>query len=722
MNDVIFNTPDIEVERYELFEDPLYSFVPDRREFVKFLGGGLLFFLLADELPAQQPKGGGGNRPQELSAWLQIDEKGQITVATGKTEVGQNIRTSLTQVVAEELRAPMSSIRLVMADTDLVPFDGGTAGSRTTPDMSPQLRRVAAAAREMLIDLAAEQAKVERNTLDVADGKVLHAPSKRSFTYGELAKGKKLTKTIGANTPTTPVEKWKIAGTSAPKVDGRAMVTGKHRYTSDVKLPGLLYGKVLRAEHLGSALASAELGAAQKLPGVTAVRDGDFVGVAAPSEFAADQALAAIKAEWKPSSDTSSSKTLFDDLKKNAGKGGGKGGGGGFGGGKTTVGSIEKGLAAAAFKVQASYTIAYIAHVPLEPRAAVAEWKDGKLTVWTGTQRPFGVKSDLARAFGLAQDKVRVIVPDTGSGYGGKHTNEAAIEAARLAKAAGKPVKLVWTREEEFTLAYFRPAGLIEVNAGVSKDGLITAWDFHNYNSGGSALRPLYEIPNLRTEFHSSRAPLRQGSYRALASTANHFARESHIDDLARAVKMDPLEFRLKNLKDTRYRAVLQAAAKQFGWGVAKPAANHGFGIAGGTEKNSYLATCAEVEIDPMSGAVQIVRLVSAFDCGTVINPEHLKNQVEGCMVMGIGGAMFEAIHFENGKIANPRFAKYRVPRFSDSPAMEVVLMDRKDLAPAGAGETPIIGVAPAVGNAIFQATGTRLRSMPMVPEGLKKT
>jgi isoquinoline 1-oxidoreductase len=281
-------------------------------------------------------------------------------------------------------------------------------------------------------------------------------------------------------------------------------------------------------------------------------------------------------------------------------------------------------------------------------------------------------------------------------------------------------VKLVWTREEEFTWAYFRPAGVIEVNAGVSKDGTLTAWEFHNYNSGGSSIRPLYEVPNLKTAFHSARAPLRQGSYRALAATANTFARESHIDDLAKAVGMDPLEFRLKNLKDERLRAVLEAAAKQFGWGKAKPAADHGFGIAGGSEKASYVATCAEVAVDREGGKVKVVRLVTAFECGKVVNPEHLKNQVEGCLMMGLGGALFEAIRFEDGKILNPSFSRYRLPRFSDLPVMETVLLDRKDLPSVGAGETPIVAVAPAVGNAIFQATGRRLRSLPMVPDGLK--
>jgi isoquinoline 1-oxidoreductase len=330
------------------------------------------------------------------------------------------------------------------------------------------------------------------------------------------------------------------------------------------------------------------------------------------------------------------------------------------------------------------------------------------------------VRSELARAFGVPQERIRVIVPDMGSGYGGKHTGEAAVEAARLAKAAGKPVKLVWTREEEFTWAYFRPAGVIEVTSGVRKDGTITAWEFHNYNSGGAALNPPYEIAHQRRVVHNSRAPLRQGSYRALAATANHFARESHIDDLAHAVAMDPLEFRLKNLKDPRLRAALEAAAKQFGWGKGTPPSNHGYGIAGGTEKGSYVATCAEISVDRSSGKVQVLRLVNAFECGAILNPDHLKNQVEGAVIMGLGGALFEAIRFADGKILNAGFSRYRVPRFSDVPTLETVLLDRKDLPSAGAGETPIVAVAPAIGNAIFQATSKRLTSLPMVPNGFK--
>jgi isoquinoline 1-oxidoreductase len=487
------------------------------------------------------------------------------------------------------------------------------------------------------------------------------------------------------------------------------MVTGKHQFASDVALTGMLHGKVLRGPTLNARFVSVDLAPAQALPGVIAVQDGEFVGVAAPTVQRAEEALAAIKADWM-SSDEPSGKTLYEDLKRDS-QPGGRGGRGG-----ENRGSIEKGLEQADHKLKATFRIAYIAHAPLEPRAAVAQWKDGQLAVWTGTQRPFGIQGNLAEAFGITPEKVHVIVPDTGSAYGGKHTNEAAAEAARLAKAAGVPVKLVWTREEEFTWAYFRPAGVIEVEAGVNKDGMLVAWDFHNYNSGGSSIGPLYDIPNVRTAVHSSRSPLKQGSYRALAATANTFARECHIDDLAGAAGLDPLEFRLKNLTDPRLRAVLEASAEKFGWRTYKPIEGRAAGLACGSEKGSYVATCAEIAVDKSSGKVQVIRAVTAFECGAIINPEHLKNQVEGSVIMGLGGALFEAIEFDGGKITNASFGAYRVPRFSDLPELETVLVNRPDLPSAGAGETPIIAIAPAIGNAILAATGKRLRALPMSP------
>jgi nicotinate dehydrogenase subunit B len=527
-----------------------------------------------------------------------------------------------------------------------------------------------------------------------------------------LTKGQKLVKSVSSEGAVTEPKDWKIAGTSAAKVDGRDFVTGKHKYASDVTVSGMLHGRVLRPSAFEATLESFDPAAAAQMPGVSIVHDGDFIAVTAPDALSAEHAVNALRATWTAKPQTSSAE-LFDYLRKHAQEGGGSVGSG-------SAGSIEEGLAAASHKLQASYTIAYIAHAPLEPRSAVAHWQDGKLTVWTGTQRPFGVRSDLAGVFGIPEENVRVIVPDTGAGYGGKHTGEAAIEAARLAKSAGKPVKVAWTRQEEFTWAYFRPAGVIDVTSGARDDGTITAWEFHNYNSGGSGIGCPYEVENKKCEAHRSSSPLRQGSYRALAATANNFARESHIDELALAVRMDPLEFRLKNLKNTRLRDVLQAATEAFGWNKAKNGAGHGVGLAVGTEKGSYLATCAEVLADKDSGVVKVLRAVTAFDCGAVVNPNHLKNQIEGALVMGLGGALFEAVEFSNGMVTNPFFSDYRLPRFSDLPKIEVVLVDRKDVPSAGAGETPIMCIAPAVGNAIFAASSIRLRSMPMAPEGLR--
>ena len=267
-----------------------------------------------------------------------------------------------------------------------------------------------------------------------------------------------------------------------------------------------------------------------------------------------------------------------------------------------------------------------------------------------------------------------MIVPDTGSAYGGKHTSDAALEAARLSRAAGRPVKVVWTREEEFTWAYFRPAGVIEIKSGIAADGTLTAWEFHNYNSGSSGIETPYVVSNQRIEFHSVPQILRSGSYRGLAATANHFARETHMDALARTAQMDSLDFRLKNLADPRMRAVLEAAAKSFGWPRKKSQEGQGFGLAVGFEKGSYVATCAEVAVDRASGAVRVVRLVEAFECGAIVNPDGLRNQVVGAMIQGLGGALFEAIEFENGRIKNPHFASYRVPRFRDVPEIEAIL------------------------------------------------
>ena len=685
----------------------LHWFQLDRRDFLKLCGGGLLVCLASTTATAQ--KAGRGIRehelPEEVCAWVHIDEDGKITIFTGKVEIGQNIRTSLAQLVAEELRVPFNAITMVMGDTDLTPWDMGTFGSRSTPTMGPQLRTMASTARQMLVETAAQRWKANPSTLTAANGRVTNPKNRESLTYGEITRGEKLTQTVSGDPPLTPASGWNIAGAALPKADGRDFVTGKHQYPSDIMRPNLMFAKVLRPAGFNATLVSLDTSAAEKLPAVLVVRDGDFVGVVAEEESIAEEALSAIEAKWNVPPQVSN-KELFDYLRNHPDSEGG--------GPQHASGSVTHAMTTAAAKLEQHYTVQYIAHAPLEPRAAVAEWNGDKLTVWTGTQRPFGVRDELAETFRIPAKKVRVIMPDMGSAFGGKHSGECAIEAARLAKAAGKPVKLVWTREEEFTWAYFRPAGWIEIRSGVQRDGTLVAWEHHNYNSGPSGINTPYNVANQIIQFHPTKSPLRQGSYRGLAATANHFARESHMDELSHAIGMDPLEFRLKNLSDPRLRAVLQAAAERFGWGRSKSTPELGFGIAGGTEKGGYVATCVEVEMNTTTKKVQLRRIVEAWESGAIVNPDGLRNQIMGAVVQAIGGALFEAIQFKDGRILNPHFAQYRVPRFSDTPEIDVVLIDRKDLPSAGAGETGIVGLAPAISNAIFSATGTRLREMPM--------
>ena len=709
-------TPEsFEPERFELREPPAYQFAFGRREFLEASGAGLLITFLAPPAAGQR-----GSADPVLAARLHLAENGTVTVLNGKVEEGQGPRTELAMAAAEELRVPLAQVRMQMADTDLTPNDGTTAGSRTTPGTVPAVRKAAAAARELLVTIASQRWRVDRAQVRMSDGAAISADGSRRFTYADLAKsaefGAASKSALPTDTALTPVKEWRVMGQSHHRLNSNDIVNGAHRFPSDTQRPNMLHGCMLRPPSYGATLESADLAAARKMAGVTVVSDGEFTGCAAPTAFAARKAVDSIAqtAKWRAKEHPSSS-VLFEHLKQHAardGRGAGRGQG-------QERGSVETGLSQANRKFEASYQVAYVQHAPMEPRAAVAEWVDGKLTVWTGTSNPFSVREQLAKVFHLDTDRVRVIVPDMGGGFGGKHTGEVAIEAARLAREAQRPVSLRWTRAEEFMWAYFRPAALIEVAAGLDAKGAITAWNFTNYNSGASAIDCPYRIPNTRTRYVSSDAPLRQGSYRCLAATANNFARESFIDELAAAAAADPLEFRLAHLENARMRDVLLAAAKRFDWQERrkKRQPNRGVGIACGTEKNSVVAACVEIEVDRASGALRLIEICEAFECGAMLNPVNVRAQVEGCILMGLGAALREEIQFENGRLTNGSFTKYRVPRFKDVPKMEIVLVDRKDLDPVGAGETPIIVVAPAVANALFHATGERVRSMPVRPK-----
>ena len=477
----------------------------------------------------------------------------------------------------------------------------------------------------------------------------------------------------------------------------------------------------MRPPSIGARLLTVDESAARGIEGVVVARDGDFVGCAAPTSFDARLAVEALSktAKWVESSHPST-KDLFRYLKASI---------------DTTAeerpqwnretGSLDEALARGATKLEAAYEVSYIQHAPMEPRAAMAEWSDSGLTVWTGTQRPHGVRDELMKVFELPEDKVRVIVPDTGGGFGGKHTGEAAVEAAKLARAAGRPVSLRWTREEEFTWAYFRPAAVIEAKAGLDASGSIRGWDFTCYNAGAAALQSPYDLKDVRERYVPCKAPLRQGSYRALAATANTFARESFMEELASAAGIDSLEFRLAHLKEPRLRDVLVKAAERFRYRdriqqLSSKNGKRGIGLACGTEKGSYVAACVAVKIDPARGKVVVEEIVEAYECGAIQNPGNLRAQVEGGIIMGLGGALKEEIRFENGRVTNPRFSMYQVPRTRDLVPMDVILVDRPDLPSVGSGETPIIAVAPAIAAAVFYATGIRIRRMPIRSDALR--
>jgi CO/xanthine dehydrogenase Mo-binding subunit len=699
--------PQITDDYQEPIERVEYDFGLDRRSFVQLLSTGLLIVANASPALAQRRDGGRGQRKAiNLGARIHIAKDGSITVLTGKVEGGQGARAELTLAAAEELRIQPGSIHLVMADTALVPDDGITAGSRSTPSTVPAIRHAAATARELLIRLAAKTWNIDPKGIEVREGKALERSNGRAMTYADLVANDDALKTFTESAPfesgLTEVKEWKSLGSPMLRPNGRDIVTGQHEYPSDITRPGMLYGKILRAPSYGAKLVSIDLGPAKALKEIVVAQDDQFVAVAGPTTSLAERALDDIAktAKWDLSPHPDS-KTLFDYLKDHA-----QGG--------VPANPFSDEVAQGKQVLRQTYQVAYAQHAPMEPRAAVAEWADDSLTVWTGTQNPFGCRGELARAFHIPEERVRVIVPDFGAGYGGKHSGEAGVEAARVAKAAGKPVCLRWTRQEEFTWAYFRPAAVIEIEASLNAQGTLTSWHFININSGGSAIDTPYNAGKSRSHYVNSNAPLRHGSYRGLAATANNFARESFMDELAVAAGADPLEFRLAHLENPRLRAVLETAAQRFNWKecVKKKNPNIGVGLACGTEKGSFVAACSEIAVEDRKIIVR--RVCEVFECGAILNPTNLYSQVQGAIIMGLGPALREAMEFENGAITTASFRKYQVPRFADIPEFDIHLLNRPDLEPAGAGETPIIAIAPAIGNALFHATGTRVRQMPI--------
>jgi isoquinoline 1-oxidoreductase len=642
---------------------------PEDCDWFEMLGDGLVVAMRPPPLePGSWTTGGG--------AWLHVGDDGVVTAFTGKVDVGQDNCTALRLLVAEELRVPLAKVHLAMGDTDLCPYDMGTFGSRSMPDAGAALRKVAAFARGLL----------------------------------PVAAGSRRVEVVTGEPELTAPTLWRDAGRAHVPEGMVDAVTGTRRFISDLTLPGLRYGAVLRPPVVGATLRHVDARALEGRADVEVVATHKLTGVVAGDPATARIALAALRVEWD-APDAPSDVDLEAFLRAHPAAATG-----GWGQAvRDERGDPDAALSDAPVRGRATYTTAYIAPAALETRGALAVWDDdGRLTVWVGTQTPFATRAQVAAELNVAEDTVRVVVPPTGGGFGGKHGGGVATEAAIMAREVGAAVKVSWTRHEEFTSGTLRPAAVIDVAGSATLDGSLTAWTFTNINSGPAALATPYRVANQLVEYQPASSPLLQASYRALAATANNFARESQMDELAHQLGMDPIEFRLRNLDDERLATVLRAAADRFGWADG---AGAGQGIALGFEKGGRVATVAEVEL--VDGALRVTRLVTAYECGAVVNPATVVSQIEGAMVMALGGALFEAIHFTDGVITNGSFSAYRVPRIGDVPCVDVMLLDRPDQPSAGAGETPMLCVAPAIANATFDLTGVRLRNLPLSADGL---
>ena len=687
-----------------------------RRDFFKLLGSGVIVYFLPrctnDGTPLAVPLE--RDLPKDYNAFLLIGEDGTISCFTGKIEMGQGVITSLVQMAADELNVPMEKIKLVMGDTDLCPWDGGTWGSTTTRFFGPPMRAALAEARGVMLQLASEKLKVPVAQLVVNDGVISDTsdPAK-SVTFAELAKGKRIERFLSEKPSVEDYTKFTFVGKSYNRLDSKLKVTGEAKYTGDIKLPGMVFARVLRPPSHGAKLTTADTSEAEKVEGIKVVRDGDLIAVLHENRQKADEAVVKIKADYSYNELPVNDKTVFDYMLKADS----------YANVESSAGDLEAGQKLSDKVIESVIHDPYLAHATIEPHAALAQFEGGKMTVWASTQTPYPLQDELCAVLSLPLEKVRVIVPFVGGGFGGKSINHQAIDAAKLAKLSGKPVMVAYTREEEFFYDGFHSAGVITVKSGMDKSGLIKFWDYHAYYCGTRGSEIIYDVPNLRITDHGQKDntppvhPFETGPWRAPNNNTNTFAREMHIDVMAAAAGIDPLEFRLKNLKDEKMIEVLKKAADMFGYKPGKGKGGRGVGIAVGTDVGALVAQFAEVEVDKKTGKVKVLRIVCSQDMGLCVNPQGATLQMEGCMTMGLGYTLAEELNYEGGNIISRNFDTYEIPHFSWLPEIETYIFERMNEKPQGGGEPAIITVGAVVGNAIFNATGARLYRMPFTPE-----
>ena len=696
-----------------------------RRQFLRLFGGGIVIAVSACDLLGTQEVQGEAPRlslarelPEDFNAFLRIGEDGRVTCFTGKVEMGQGVITSLAQTLADELEVPLDAVDMVMGDTDLCPWDMGTFGSMTTRFFGPPLRAAAAEAREVLLDLAAEQMEIPREQLAAKGGRVVDTTDPgRSVSYAELTKGQAIGRRLGRKATLEPVADFEVVGRPVLRRDAEVKVTGRAQYAGDLRRDGMLYARLLRPPAHGAVLREVDASGVAGVEGATVVRDGDLLAVLHPTPDGAEQALERVTAQWDSPESTLDQDNIFDHLLKVAPPG------------ETVAegGDLAAGRAAATGKASRTYHDGYRAHAAIETHTALAAFEDGRMTIWASTQTPYPLRAEAAQALGLPEEAVRVVPPFVGGGFGGKTANRQAVEAARLARLTGRPVQVAWTRAEEFFYDNFRPAAVVKIDAGITPAGRIAYWDYAVYFAGDRGADQFYDVPHHRTVAAPTGFwgvpgvhPFAVGPWRAPGNYTNTFARESHVDILATAAGLDPVEFRLRNLTDATMRGVLEAAAARFGWRPAKAPSGRGQGMALGIDAGTSVALAAEVEVDRTSGHLRVRRLVCAQNMGLVINPAGATIQMEGCLTMGLGYSLAEEVRFKGGEVLDRNFDTYSIPRFSWLPAIETVLVDARNDPPQGGGEPAIIVVGAAIANAVFDAVGARVLRMPLTPARVK--
>jgi nicotinate dehydrogenase subunit B len=723
----------------------------NRRQFTAGLGAIVVAFSL-DPVPAigQERLPGSLQNNRKLDGWIRINSDGTATIYTGKVELGQGILTALAQIAAEELDLPLARITMISGDTGRTPNEGQTAGSQSVENSGTALRMAGAEARAILLELAAKRLGLAPDQLTVADG-VIAAPDGRKIGYGEL--NPDLDREATAKATPKPAASHRIVGKSVARFDIPAKVTGGPAFVQDVRRPGMVHGRVIRPPRYGSQLDSVDESMAKALPGVIAVvRDGSFLGVVAEREEQAIKAREALRksARWTLGPELPDPARLFDVIKSLASK-------------DATIGVKQDSVPANARTFEAVYSKPYMSHGSIGPSCAVAEFKDGGMTVWTHSQGVFPLRAELVKTLKMPAAAIRCIHMEGSGCYGHNGADDVAADAALLARAVpGRPVRLQWMRDDEFGWEPYGPAMMMRAKAALGADGKIADWEYEVWSNSHSTRPqsttgtnvlaawylaepqkmgpptsppqpagggdrnaiPLYDFPSQRVVHHFVQdMPIRVSALRTLGAYANVFALESFMDELAAAAGADPVVFRLAHLKDPRARAVIEAAARKAGWqDGARGDGRRGRGIAFAKYKNlaCYVAVVAEVDVDRASGVVRVPRTWAAVDSGLIINPDGLTNQIEGGIVQSVSWTLKEEVRFDRGGILARDWASYPILTMPEAPKVEVELINRPNERPLGSGEGSQGPAVAAVANAFAHATGKRIRDLPLHPARVK--